>query len=78
MCKCIVILLLTAGRDYTMVSREIKFFSRQSKVIINIPILDDSVPQELDIYFFVDITFNTGSIARSIVTISDNDHGKLK
>ena len=69
--------LLTASIDYTAVFQEIIFLTGQSRVIITIPILDDAVPREPDVYFFVDIIFNTNSVARSVVTIIDNDHGKF-
>ena len=79
--KCISILLyvflLTAGRDYFTVSQKIRFARGQSKVIVFISILDDNIATEPDISFFVDFTFDGVTIARSVVTIIDNDHGKL-
>ena len=58
-------------------SQEIIFVSGQSKVIVTIPILDDAIADESDKSFFVNIMFNRGTIARCVVTIVDNDHGKL-
>ena len=74
---CIKMFLLIAGRDYTTTERKITFLSGQSKVIVNIPILDDAVTEESDIYFFVNIIFNTNTIAQSVITIINDDHGKL-
>ena len=71
------ILLLAAGEDYTTVFKKITFLSYQSTVIVNIPIHDDTIPQEPDKYFFVNIMFNTNRIAQSIITIADDDYGKL-
>ena len=79
MCKYIIIYTFSfaAGKDYTAVLKIITFLSHQSAEIVNIPILDDTIPREPDIYFFVEIIFNSNTIARSIITIADNDHGKL-
>ena len=81
MCKYIHtyyhILSLAAGEDYTAVLKKITFLPHQSTVIVNIQILDDSIRQEPDIYFFVEIIFNSNTIARSTITIADDDHGKL-
>ena len=59
-----------------MVLQKITFLSGQSKVNVYISILDDTLAREPDIYFFVDI-FNKDTLARSVVTIIDNDHGKF-
>jgi len=64
---------LTAGRDYTPVSKEILFEPRQYKAIITIGIIDDNVAQEPDIFFSVVISVNGDIIAQSTVTILDND-----
>ena len=71
-------LSFAASKDYTAVLKKITFLSHQSTVIVNIPIIDDTIPQEPDIYFFVEIIFNSSTIARSIITIADDDHGKLR
>ena len=60
-----------------MVLQKITFLSGQSKVNVYISILDDTLAREPDIYFFVDIIFNKDTLARSVVTIVDNDHGKF-
>ena len=46
-------------------------------MIVDVPILDDTVTKESDIYFFVNIIFNTDTIAQSVVTIVNDDHGKF-
>ena len=67
---------LQLAQTILLCSRKSYFLTGQSRVIITIPILDDAVPREPDEYFFVDIIFNTNTVARSVVTITDNDHGK--
>ena len=57
--------------------RKVVFSSGLSTIIVKIPIFDDTVPQEPDIYFFVNVIFNKDTIAQSVITIADNDHGKL-
>ena len=69
--------LLVAGTDYASVLHKITFITGQSKILVKIPILDDIVRQEPDIYFFVHVIFNKDILARSVITIADNDHGKL-
>ena len=59
-----------------MIAQEITFLPRQSKVIVNIPILDDTISKESDIYFFICIIFNKHPVAQSVITIVDNDHGE--
>ena len=66
--------LITADRDYIPVSQKITFLPGQSKVIVNIQILDDTFLHEPSVYFWVDVIFNRITIARSTVTIFDNDH----
>ena len=66
-----------AGRDYTAVSKTIKFLSGQSKVLVMIPLLDNIYNRQRDVFFYVDIIFNASTIARSIVTIIDDDYGEL-
>ena len=75
--KYIKMFLLIAGKDYTTTVREITFLSGQSKVIVNIPIRDDAITEESDIYFFVSIIFNKDTIAQAVVTIVNDDHGKF-
>ena len=45
-------------------------------MIVNIPIRDDTISKEADVYFFIRIIFNKETVAQSVVTIVDNDHGK--
>ena len=66
-----------AGRDYTAVSKTIKFLSGQSKILVMIPLLDNIYNRRRDVFFYVDIIFNASTIARSIVTIIDDDYGEL-
>lgn len=70
-------MFLIAGKDYITIEQKITFLSGQSKMIVNIPILDDAVTEESDVYFFVNIIFNTNTIAQSVITIINDDHGKL-
>ena len=58
-------------------SKEIIFLRGQTRVIVTISILDDVIPREPDEYFFVDIIFNANTVAQSVVTIVDNDHGNF-
>ena len=67
---------LVAGRDYTTVSQEIIFSPGQSKVFAMIPLIGNTFRRP-DVFFYVDIIFNTSIIAQSIVTIVDDDHGEL-
>ena len=59
------------------VSQEIVFLTNHSKVFVIIPLLDNTFPRQPDLFFDVDIVFNRSTIARSIVTIVDNDYGEL-
>ena len=69
--------MFIAGTDYVAVLQKVTFLSGQSKVNVYFSILDDAVPHEPDIYFFVNITYNRDTLAQSVVTIIDNDHGKF-
>ena len=69
--------MFTAGTDYVAVLQKVTFLSGQSKVNVYVSILDDTVPREPDIYFFVNIIYNRNTLAQSVVTIIDNDHGKF-
>ena len=51
--------------------RKITLLSGQSKVNVYISILDDTVPREPNIYFFVDIIFDKETLARSVIIIAD-------
>ena len=66
-----------AGRDYTAVSKTIIFLSGQSKVLVMIPLHDNIYNRQRDGFFYVDIIFNTKRIARSIVTIVDDEYGEF-
>jgi len=67
-----------AGKDYIALSKEVTFAPDESQKIITIPIKDDDIPKEADIYFSVVIIFNRNTIAMSIVTIvDDDDYGEL-
>ena len=66
-----------AGRDYTTVSKTIIFLPGQSKVLVMIPLLDNAYKQRRDVFFYVDIIFDTRNIARSIVTIIDDEYGEF-
>ena len=68
---------IAAGRNYMSLSQEIIFLSNQSEVFVRIPLLDNTFPQQPDLFFYVDIVFNRSTIARSVITIVDNDYGEL-
>ena len=59
------------------VSQEITFLSNQSEVFVRISLLDNTFPRQPDLFFYVDIVFNRSTIARSVITIVDNDYGEL-
>lgn len=69
--------MFIAGTDYVAVLQKVTFLSGQSKVNVYVSILDDTSPRESDIYFFIDIIYNKDTLAQSVVTIIDNDHGKF-
>ena len=69
--------LLTAGIDYTTVMKEVTFAPNMTKEIVTIPILDDTVLQEPNISFSVAIIFNENIIAKSVITIVNDDYGEL-
>ena len=76
-CNFVVFHDLAAGRDYTTVSQEIVFSAGHSKVFVMIPLIDNAYNRQRDVFFYVDIIFNTSIIARSTVTIVDDEYGEL-
>ena len=66
-----------AERDYTAVSKTIIFLPGQSKVFVMIPLHDNIYNQQRDVFFYVDVIFNTKRIGRSTVTIIDDEYGEF-
>ena len=70
----------TAGKDYTAVSKSVKFAPGQSTASIRVPIIDNDIGRELNVTFTVTIIphgdVQVVVLSNSTVTIVDDDQSK--